>query len=283
MHRLTHSFLTLMIAVMALSASAQIRTPAPSPLSKVEQRIGLTDFVVTYSRPSAKGREVYGNVVPFDALWRTGANAATKISFGDDITIGGQKALKGEYALYTMPGKKEWSVMLYKDLALGGNTADYDQSKELLRFKVPAEKLPMKFETLTITFGDLTPNSGNLYIMWEETVVKIPVSVEVDSRVVADIERVMKGPSANDYAQAAGYYLDTDRDLNQALAWMNKALEGNERYWLVTQKARILGKMKNYAEAIKTSERAIELAKADKDDNYIRMNKEYIAEWKKAM
>jgi tetratricopeptide (TPR) repeat protein len=273
----------LLICAASVPAQGQIRTPAASPLAKVEQRVGLTDMSVSYYRPSAKGRQVFGKLVPYGEIWRTGANGGTRISFSDPVKVEGKEVPKGEYALYSIPGEKEWILMLYKDLNLGGNVGDYKAENELIRFTVPAAKLPMKMESFTVLFGDLSDNSAQLYLMWEETMVKVKIEVTFHDRVMADIERVMKGPSANDYSAAAGYYYANNLDMNQALAWINKALEGNERYWLLTTKARIQTRLKDYKGAMATSQRALELAKEQGDNAYVLQNTELQAEIKKMM
>ncbi|MEM7373267.1 MAG: DUF2911 domain-containing protein [Bacteroidota bacterium] len=260
--------------------SAQISTPPASPFSKVEQVVGLSEITIEYSRPGVKGREIFGDLVPYDKIWRTGANASTKITFSDNVTIGGLKAPKGTYAIYSIPGESEWTIMLYKDLGLGGGVARYDEANELGRFKVNAVDLPFSVETMTISVGDITNDGAHVQIMWDKTYLALPVKVEVDKRVMAAIDNAMAGPSKGEYYQAALYYYNTDRDMGQALEWINKALEDNERFWNVTWKARILGKMGNKKEAIATSKKALALAEKANNADYVKINNDLIASWK---
>ncbi|MDX1909445.1 MAG: DUF2911 domain-containing protein [Bacteroidia bacterium] len=275
--------LTLALVLSISAAWGQIRTPAASPAAKVEQRIGLTDITLNYSRPSARERKVFGDLVPYGQVWRTGANQATRISFSDNVKVNGLDVPKGEYALYTLPGKDSWTIMLYKDLSLGGNVAAYDQTKELIRFAAEPQKIKPAVETFTLGVDHITNTSGMIFLSWEETLVAFKVEVEVDSKVQADIDRVLKGPSAGDYYAAASYYYAENKDLNQALEWINKALAENEPFWQVTLKARILGKMGRYADAVATAEKARSLAEKEKNSDYVKINTDLIAEFKKKM
>lgn len=274
-------FTALMIS--ALSLSAQIRTPMPSPTISFEQGLGLTTISMEYSRPGAKDRKVFGELVPYGKVWRTGANQATKITFADDVMLEGQAVKAGTYALYTIPGEQEWTVMLYNDLTLGGNVAKYDEEKEFLRFTVASRKTAMTFETMTFMFNDIRDDHANLYLVWEQTMISMKIEVEVDEQVMAAIEQTMAGPTANDYFAAARYYYETDRDMEQALEWINKTLETAERYWIMTWKARILGKMGNYKEAMATSKKAKQMAQEAENMDYVRMNDDLMTEFKAKM
>lgn len=276
---LTLTVLTL-IAFLSTDLQAQINTPAPSPSSKIEQAVGLGEITVEYSRPSMKGRSIFGDLVPYDKIWRTGANAATKISFSEDVTIGGKDVKAGSYALYTKPGKSSWTVMLYSDLGLGGNVGNYDESKEVARFTASSQNLPFEVESFTMMFGDLSDTGATLGLMWESAFVSIPIKVEVEKKVMANIDRVMAGPSSGDYYQAAVYYYNADKDMDKALTWINKALEGGERFWMMTWKARILGKMGKKADAIAASKKAMALAKEANNNDYVKINTELISSWK---
>ena len=272
------------VAAMGLMtvAQAQISTPAASPLATFKQVVGLTTIEVSYSRPSVKGRTVFGDVVPYGSIWRTGANGATTISFSDDVKLEGKDVKAGTYALYTIPGKDSWTVMLYSDLRLGGNVGGYDATKEVVRFTVTPQALPYTVESFLIIFDDLQAESANMYLIWEKTMVPVKVSAAADSRVMAQIERVMAGPTAGDYYAAASYYLSTERELAKALEWVNKSIEmGNDRYWVHTQKARILGKMGKKAEAIAASKKAQAMAQESGDAAYVKINQDLQAEWSK--
>lgn len=268
--------LTLLCIAGVFSLQAQIRTPQPSPSSTIKQTVGLSDITVEYSRPSMKGRKVYGELVPFGQMWRTGANSATKITFPDNVTIEGKAIEKGTYAIFSIPQKGSWTLIFNKNTAqLPG--PGYDEKSEVARVEVKPVDLKNAVETFTIGFSNLGTNYAHLDIAWENTQVSVKIETEVDRQVMANIERVMAGPAAGDYYQAAIYYYETGRDLNQALEWINKAVAANERYWIVTWKARILTKMGEKAEAIKTAKMALELAKKDGNNDYVKINEEIIA------
>jgi len=257
---------------------AQINTPQPSPLSTVTQKVGLTDVTISYSRPGAKQRKVFGDLVPFDKLWRTGANKATKISLSDSVTINKVKLPKGDYSLLTIPGQKEWTIILNKDAELSG-TSGYDQSKDVTRFTVPSSTAPFT-ETFTINFANLTGTSADVEISWETTKVSFTVDANPDSKVMKSIQSSLTVPPFN-YYQAARYYYDTNRDMKQALEWINKSIDnGFETFWVLRQKSLIQAKLGDYAGAVATAERSLELAKKDGNDDYVKMNTESIAEWK---
>ncbi|MCP2043638.1 DUF2911 domain-containing protein [Pontibacter sp. HSC-36F09] len=277
-----------MLGGTTLTAQAQqqgIAMPAASPLSTVTQEIGLTNASVSYSRPSMKGRSVFGgDVVPFGKVWRTGANNSTTLKFSDEVTIQGKKVPAGEYALLTIPNQNEWTIILYKDIKIGGNVAAYKQEDDLLRFTVKPQTNPRKVETFTINFANLKANSADLEIMWDKTIASFTIETEVDSKVMAQIqERVVNGKEVSPtlYAAAANYYADNNKDMKQALEWMKKANANDPKFWNLHAQAKIQAKMKDYKGAVKTAEQSIELAKKANNADYVRMNEKAIAEWKK--
>ncbi len=283
MNKFIAPFFTLLALLLSLSLSAQIRTPMPSPTISFEQSLGLSTVSMAYSRPGVKGRDIFGDLVPYGQIWRTGANASTKITFGEEVMLENNEVEAGTYAIYTIPGEDEWTVMLYTDLDLGGNVANYDEEKEYLRFSVEPQKIPMMIETMTFMINDIREDQASLNLMWANTMVSMEIKLNVGAKVMASIERVMSGPSPNDYFAAARYYYETDRDLEQALEWINLTLESTERYWIVTWKARILGKMERYQEAMAASEKAKEMAQEAENMDYVRMNDEMIAEFEAKM
>ncbi|HNE30037.1 MAG TPA: DUF2911 domain-containing protein [Saprospiraceae bacterium] len=277
-------FTLFALLLAATAASAQIKTPAPSPLCKFSQEVGLTKIEFEYSRPSVKGRKIFGDLVPFGELWRTGANASTKVTFGDDAKVGGQDIKAGTYALYTIPSEKEWTVIFYKNTTFWGAPESKDWKEEDVAVKVVAPVTPLAEleETLTIDVNNLRNNSASIDIRWENTQVSVPVSFDVDSRVMADIKTQMEGPSANTYYSAARYYFEEKKDMKQALDWVNVALEkGGEKFWILRLKANIQAELGMYKDAIATAERSTALAKAEGNADYPRMNDKSIAEWKK--
>ena len=276
--------LTALLGLAVVGANAQIETPAPSPVAKFSQKVGLTDVEIEYSRPSMKGRTIFGNLVPFDKLWRTGANMATKVTFSDDVKIEGQDLEKGTYALFTIPGKDEWTIIFNKNPNQGG-TGRYKDSEDALRVKVKPVKVGATIESFLINIENIKPSSATIELVWESTVVPISMEVSIDERIMASIDKAMK-PNPNDYYAAAVYYREAGKDLNQALEWMNKCIEiheGNDRnvFWIYRQKSLIEAEMKKYKDAVATAEVSLKKATEAGNDDYIKMNKESIEEWSK--
>lgn len=274
---------TLLIVLLAvgLVANGQIQTPQASAAASVTTTVGLTDVKIDYSRPSAKGRKIFGDaatvLVPYGKIWRTAANAGTKITFSDDVIVEGVAVPKGEYTIYTWPGATEWTVSLYKDTKLGANTEKYDKAQEAANFKVKSEKLTEKVETFTITIGDIAADSksAKVQIAWENTSVKFTVVADFDAKVMKSIEANTK-VNPNNYYNAAVYYLENGKDLKQAMEWMNKALEGNAnpQFWQLYQKARIQKGLGDKAGALATSKASWEGAKTANNRDYQMMNEE---------
>jgi len=267
--------------VLALQVQAQIETPAPSPFQTIEQKVGLTDVEVEYSRPSMKGRTIMGGLVPYNKIWRTGANARTKITFSDDVMVDGQELKAGTYAILTKPTAKNWEVYFYTDYAGGGAPQELDDSKVAAKTTVPVYPLPMDIETFTMSFDDLTNESANLGMMWEKTYVSVPVSVPTDKMVSAAIDRVMNGPTANDYYASAVYKLEAGKDIDQAKKWIDKSMEMTKEpaFWQLRQKSLIYAKSGDKEGAIKAAKKSLELAKAAGNDDYIALNTKSLKEW----
>ena len=271
----------------APAAQAQIATPQASPKSTVSQRVGLTDITIVYSRPGVKARNIFGTVVPFGKRWRTGANATTSIKFSDDVVIEGKKVAAGEYGLYTIPNKTEWLVVLNKSLKQGADVDGFKDDQDVARFTIKPYKVASKVETFTINFADLTPATANVAMEWEMTGAKFKVTADVDTKVMAQIdEKITKAatPAPGDLAAAAVYYLDNNKDLKQALAWMEKANAAEPtKFWNLNTEAKIRLKMKDYAGATKAAEASKKAALAATPPNgeYVKMNEELMAEAKK--
>lgn len=281
--KINNNFRMLMVCLMLLSGiavSAQIDLPAPSPLGTVSQKIGFADVTIAYSRPSAKGRVIFGDLVPFDKIWRTGANAATKISFSQDVKIEGAAVKAGEYSVFTIPGKDKWTIVLNADVK--ASTGSYTQDKDVLRFSVAPMPLTNKVETFSITFNDLTSNSATVELSWDKTAVRFKVENEVDAVVMENIKKQTAGVSSGTYYAAARYYYDTNRDLTQALKWIDMAFANQDpAFYMLRQKSLIQAGLKDYKGAIATAELSLAKAKEAKNDDYIKMNEASIAEWKK--
>lgn len=266
---------------MSFAIQAQINTPAPSPAAKIEQKVGLTDVSVEYSRPSMRGRTIYGDLVPYGKIWRTGANMRTKVTFSDDVIVGGKTLKAGSYAILTIPQASKWEVIFYTEYNAGGAPAELDASKVAARVMADVITMPMDVQSFTISIDDITSNTAVIGILWEKTYVGVEFTVPTDATVAANIERVMNGPGFRDYYAAATYYLSEGKDINQAKTWMDKAMAmtDNPRFWQLRQQSLIYAKAGDKKGAIKLAKES--LAKAEKAGNadYVKMNKESIAEW----
>jgi hypothetical protein len=268
--------LTLMFSV-----NAQIETPAPSPFSKVEQKVGLTDVTLEYSRPSMRGREVFGNLVPYGKMWRTGANKNTIITFSDAVTIDGQSLEAGSYAIFVTPNEKSWDIAFYSDTENWGTPREWDDAKVAAKTSVKTVSVPMKVETFTITFDNLTTNGAELGFIWENTMANITFEVPTGEKVSAAIKKTMAGPSANDYYAAAVYNLNEGKDLEKAKFWMDKAMAmvKEPAFWQLRQQSLLYAKMGDKKNAIATAKMSLEKSKEAKNADYIKMNTESLKEW----
>jgi hypothetical protein len=268
--------LTLMYSV-----NAQIETPQPSPFSKIEQKIGLTDVTLEYSRPGMKGRKIFGDLVPFGKLWRTGANKNTMITFSDDVMIDGQTLKAGAYSIFVIPNQGSWEVMFYTDTENWGTPRQWDESKVAAKTSVTTMDLPMSIETWSMMFGNLSSGSAELGMMWENTYAGLTIEVPTDKTVTASIEKAMAGPSAADYYNAAVYYSSEGKDLKQAEEWMNKAMSMIEKpgFWQLRQQSLIYAKMGDKKKAIEIAKKSLAGAEAAGNADYVKMNKESLKEW----
>lgn len=266
--------------LFTLSAEAQILTPAPSPLGEVEQTVGLTEVEITYSRPGIKERVIFGDLVPYNKLWRTGANASTKVEFSDDVTIKGDTLKEGTYALFTIPGEEEWTIIFSKNLEAG--VSGYKEEDDALRVTVKPDVIRPKMETFLIDVNNIRNNSATIDLMWENTRVSIPFEVMTEKHVMESIKAIMSGPTASDYYAAARYYYDEGKDMEQALDWINEAImKGGERFWILRTKSLIQAELGKYDEAITTAKRSKELAMEANNEEYVKMNNENIEKWMK--
>lgn len=275
-------FSLLLTVACSFGALAQIQTPAASPEQTLTQSVGLSSVTVQYSRPAMRGRTIFGDLVPMDKLWRTGANKNTLVTFESDATVGGSPLKAGTYALYTVPSKDEWTVYFYTDTENRGLPKPWDENKIAAVYKVKAQSLDTSVESFTITIDKVTDSGAHLTISWENTSVAIPFGFDTESAVMQTIERTMNGPAAGDYYQAAVYYLNADKDINKAKTWIDKAIAMSEpAYWYYRQKALIYAKSGDKKGAIAAAERSMELAQAAGSQDYVAMNKKSLAEWTK--
>lgn len=276
------TILILFVTLLTSSINAQIETPAPSPFQKIEQKVGLTSVIVEYSRPSMKGRKIFGGLEAYGKVWRTGANENTKITFSTDFMLDGKSLQKGTYALYTIPNKTTWDVILYTDTNNWGTPAKWDENKVAAKITVTPINMPMDVETFTITFDDLTNNSAVLGILWENVYVPLKFETPTDKMVSKSIEKIMAGPSANDMYAAAVYYLETNKDIQIAKTWIDKAVEltaKQPKFWYLRQQSLIHAKAGNKNTAIEAAKKSLELAKQAGNSGYVEMNKASLKEW----
>ncbi|WMN06586.1 DUF2911 domain-containing protein [Marivirga arenosa] len=274
------------LLISSIELKAQINIPQPSPKAKVETTVGLTDVSISYFRPSLKGRKIFGEgdgyLQPYGVLWRAGANSGSILSLSSEAVIAGKKVAAGEYLIFMTPGEKEWEFKLYSDLSLGGNVGLYDEAKEVMSVIVNADVLDEKVETLTYQISDISPDntSANIHFRWENVSVKVPFEVSYDAQVMAQIEQNTKVNPRN-LITAANYYYTTDRDLKQALQWIDTYLaEGNnsQQFWNLHLKAQILAKMGDKKAAKAVAEKSIEIAKQNSsgDFGYVKRNQDLI-------
>ena len=267
-------------------SQAQIKTPQPSPKSTLTQVVGLTDVTIEYSRPSVKGRAIYGDLVPLGKLWRTGANANTMVSFSEDVTIDGNTLKKGKYALYTIPKVDKWEIIFYMDYDNWGTPEKWDDTKVALKTTVPTLMLSEAIESFTIDINNLTNDSATLDIIWEKNKVSLKFLVPTQKMAMANIDKALSGPTASDYFSAAQYYYQSNADMNKALEYVNKAIAMSEPgkdvpFWQLRVKSLIQAKLNDKKGAIETAKLSLEGAKKAKNDDYIKMNSDSIKEWSK--
>ncbi len=273
------SLLILVAFFYANALAQQLRTPAPSPPQYVKQDFGLSSIELSYSRPGVKGRKIFGDLVPYGKVWRTGANNATTIEFGDDVTVDGKKVPAGKYGLLTIPGENEWTIIISKQLDVT-NPSAYKQDQDVIRATAKANPIPFSVESFTIAFGDVTTSTCNLEFIWDKTIVAVPIKTEIDAKIMAEIDNAMNKDN-HPYFGAAMYYLDNGKDLNKALEWFNKATEQNpDAYFIVYQKARCEAKLGKKQDAIATAQKGIQLAKAANNNDYVALNEKLIASLK---
>jgi hypothetical protein len=268
------------ISLLTLSTYAQtLKTPQPSTTQTIKQDLGIGSVELSYSRPGMKGRKIFGDLVPFGKVWRTGANSATTLQFSDSVSIGGTRIAPGKYGLLTIPDKDKWTVIISQQTDVTSPAA-YQQDKDLARITVKPVINSTGVETFTMQFANVKSNNTDLQIMWDNTMVNVPITTDVESKVMAQIDNLMNKDN-KPYFQAAMYYMETGKDLNQALAWLNKAIEQNpSAFWVYHQKANALAKLGKKEEAKTTALKSMDLAKEAKNDDYVELNKKLISNLK---
>jgi hypothetical protein len=274
-------FALTLIVLLSFSVNSQVKTPQPSPFQKVEQTVGLTNVTLEYSRPSMKGRTIFGGLVPYEKMWRTGANANTKITFSDNVTIGGKELEAGSYAIFTKPSEESWEVYFYSDANNWGTPQKWDETKVAAKVKAKVNTMPFSLETFTMTFDNLSNNAATLGMIWEATYVGVPIEFPTDNLVSKSIKSVMSGPSAGDYYSSAVYYLTEGKDIKQAKEWIDKAIETRDQpaFWYYRQQSLIYAKAGDKEGAIKAAKTSLKLAKEAGNDDYVALNTKSLEEW----
>ncbi len=274
--------LTLLVLTISFTGYSQIETPQPSPFAKLEQKVGLTDITLEYSRPSMRDRTIFGDLVPYGKLWRTGANANTKITFSDDVRVDGQTLEAGSYAIYTIPNEESWDVIFYTDTKNWGTPQTWDDAKVAAKIKVKSYPLPFDVQTFTLDINNLTNGGATIDLIWEKTYLGIPFTVPTDNKVLASINDVMSGtPTAKDYYAAAVYYSEENKNIERAKEWIDKAMSMTEKpaYWQLRQQSLIYAKSGNKMEAVEIAKKSLEGAKEAGNADYVKMNEDSIKEW----
>lgn len=271
----------LVLVVFQLSSKAQVRIPEMSPKAVVKQVVGLTDVEIVYSRPSARGRSVLGNLVPFGQLWRTGANENTIITFGDDVVINGKTLKKGKYALFSVPNVQSWDIIFYTAIDNWGTPKEYDESKVALKATVQDQTLTKPVETFTIAINNLTTNSATLDIAWENSYVSLKFDVPTNKLAIASIDKTLSGPTPEEYYTAAQYYYQSNGDIAKGRSYIDKAVENSKSvpFYYLRLKSLIQAKQGDKKGAIETAKWSISAAEAAGNKEYVEMNKASIDEW----
>ncbi len=264
----------------ALQANAQI-TPPPSSPQTITQGFGMGKITLTYSRPNVKGRKIFGETEPYDSVWRTGANAATVITFTDNVTLEGHPVAAGQYSLFTIPNPTKWTVILNKTADQWG-AYSYKKADDYLRFTIKPVAIPAKVETFTMDFANMYPTTGELHLLWEHTQLIVHMAVDIDAKVMARIDSAMQ-TDKKPYYDAVIYYCNNNKDMSKALAWANELEKQPGMPPMVAKlwKARVLLKKGDKAAAATVAQEGITAAKADGSAEYIHLNKEVLEATKK--
>tara|TARA_B100001063_G_scaffold67237_1_gene61184 strand:- start:1184 stop:2026 length:843 start_codon:yes stop_codon:yes gene_type:complete len=275
------NLLLCLCLLISFNISSQIQTPAPSPATKVQQTIGLTDVTLEYARPSVRNRVVFGNLVPYDKIWRTGANENSVITFSTSVKIGDADVPAGKYSIYTVPNKDSWEFILYSDYNNWGLPSDWDENKVVIRQGFTPIKLENKMETFKFAFDDLTNNSFTLGVTWGYFYLPVEIKLPTTNIVMSSIEEVLKNPTSSDLYKAAVYLLQENRDLRMAKEWMNQAITmmDNPRFYHLRQQSLIYAALKDYKMAIKVAQASLEKSIVAGNSDYEKMNQDSISIW----
>lgn len=273
--------LVVLLLTFATTINAQLQTPNANPLSKIQQKVGLTNITIEYSRPSMKGRKIYGDLVPFNKLWRTGANANTIITFSDDVVVGGKALKSGAYALYTKPGKSSWEFIFYGTTDNIGLPKKWNDSDVAISVKAKPKSLPIKAETFTIALNDLTYESAVLGLMWANTFVGVDVEVPTSQKAITSIEKTLQGKnaSAKDYFESASFYYQSNKDIKNAMKWIekaNKMTKDAPKFEYQNLQALIFAKAGRTKKAVKMAKASLHNAQKARNEEYVNLNKAFL-------
>lgn len=266
--------------LIGITSMAQIKMPQPSTTQTIVQDFGMGKIELTYSRPSIKNRQVFkaeSVLAPLGKVWRTGANGATKLKITDPIEIAGRAVDTGMYAIFTIPGKNEWTFILNKGAKNWGS--DYDEKNDIFRVTVPAAKMKESVETFTIQFANVKTESCELHLMWGNIAVSIPITAKVIDRVRMQVEKALEADNvtSNTYYNAANFYFEMYKNLPKALTSITKAVgEKSDKFWMYLMKAKIERDLGDKAAAKASAEKCIEEATKQKNDDYVRSATELI-------
>ena len=278
-------FTLLLLVGVSATVSAQVKSPAPSPAAEFEQTIGLTDITLAYSRPGVKGRTIFGDLVPYGKVWRTGANKAVQFTTSTAIKFGGVDVDAGSYALFTIPGKEKWEVILYNETEIWGTPETWDAEKEVARVTVEAKSLNDNVESFTISIDNIQKGSkADLNLSWAKTKVTVQIVAPTDELAQNSIDATMAGPTSRDYYSAASYYLEADKELETAYKWIKLAIQkrgGEAPFWMLRKQSLIEAKLGKTEAAIATAKLSLAAAEKAGNADYVKMNKASIAEWSK--
>lgn len=277
--------LTLLAGLITQPVLAQLSLPEPSPPTTIKQKIGFTDLTIDYSRPAVKGRTIFGGLVPYGKIWRTGASDATILTLNDPVTLAGKPLAAGSYSLFTIPSRADWTVILNKHV--GGHGLDgYDEKNDVMRFTVKADSLARFYESFTIEIQDLVRNQATIYLNWANTSVHFPIESNADKRITAEIMNrinVKKEDKPGLYYQAALYYFDQEKDTKQALSWATKSVELEPAFNYLHLQAKLLARAGDYKGAIAAARKSVQAAQQEKFTDYVTINNRLIAEWEKKL
>ncbi|NNF19137.1 MAG: DUF2911 domain-containing protein [Flavobacteriaceae bacterium] len=269
---------------MSFNGLAQLEHPKASPLAVIEQNFGLSSITINYSRPAVRGRKIFGGLVPYDRIWRVGANESTKFSCDSDLEVMGHTVPAGTYAIYAFPRKEQWEIVFHKNTGHWGDGRDnYKPEEDLFRVKLPVEKTSELQENLLITFDQISHNGLQMQLHWEYSRVRIPINTDTHGRMLRQIDSALAGnPTAQTYYEAGRYLQEQQTDYRTALQYLESAIEmGGDTYYFHRVKSLLQAALGKYGQAIISAERSMELAAAEGKDEFVRMNRANIASWEK--